>query len=362
MTERLADDLLAQLEWLVLVARDDGQWSVHGAAPAWFGFRARELGTGDLPPFLESFAGLAREHWARGAVEPLRSLTWCESTPDGREWPLQASALVVGERRVVLVEWLDERYAELRAILQRARQTTLEFDSLHREVLKKEVLLHCIVHDLKSPLAGMVGSLSLLKDGEQDPTRKALVASALEAARRQDVMIRQLLDVFSSELETIHQFTREARGAPDLVESVRAVLQVYAPVFRRKSVALVSRSLAAQRAPLPVVGRGDRLERVIANLLENALRYSAPGDEVALEFTANEARVELMVSDLGPGVPAEIRATLFQKFVQAGSTRGVAGLGLYYCKTTLEPWGGTIEYEARRPKGSTFRVGLERAR
>ncbi len=399
MAASIADALLAKLQWAVLEARDDGRWRVHGAAPEWLAARTRELAPSDTPPFLEGFLAEAREHWAAGRAEPLRSLMWREVTPDGREWPLQASALVLrdeprtergdqraaerdgdraGERdaerdaerhskpadelpparRIVFVEWLDERYAELRAILQRARTTTLEFESLHREILKKEVLLHCIVHDLKSPLAGIVGTLSLLKDGETDPTRSKLLELALEASRKQDVMIRQVLDVFASELESIQSFTADPQAAPDLVECVRAVLQVYGPVFQRRSVALVSRSLAARREPLPVVGRADRLERVLANLLENALRHSSSGDAVELEFEDGAAHVELRVDDRGPGVPEAIRATLFRKFVQSGPSRGVAGLGLFYCKTTVEQWGGAIAYEPRSPRGSSFRLRL----
>ncbi|MCC6409906.1 MAG: HAMP domain-containing histidine kinase, partial [Planctomycetes bacterium] len=388
MAASIADALLAKLQWAVLEARDDGRWRVHGAAPEWLAARTRELAPSDAPPFLEGFLAEAREHWSAGRTEPLRSLMWREVTPDGREWPLQASALVLrdeprsergdqraaerdGERRdvlqseaadeladarrIVFVEWLDERYAELRAILQRARTTTLEFESLHREILKKEVLLHCIVHDLKSPLAGIVGTLSLLKDGETDPARSKLLELALEASRKQDVMIRQVLDVFASELESIQSFTADPQAAPDLVECVRAVLQVYGPVFQRRSVALVSRSLAARREPLPVVGRADRLERVLANLLENALRHSSSGDAVELEFEDGAAHVELRVDDRGPGVPEAIRATLFRKFVQSGPSRGVAGLGLFYCKTTVEQWGGAIAYEPRSPRGSSFR-------
>ncbi|MCK6445325.1 MAG: HAMP domain-containing histidine kinase [Planctomycetes bacterium] len=364
MAKDVAHELLGELEWLVLELGPNGVWTRRSHAPKWLVEHRGEAGGpgGDeWPPFLATFLDEAREHFTRGVAAPLRSLMWCEVTPDGREWPLQASALDVGGRRLVFVEWLDERYAELRAILQRARQTTLEFDSLHREVLKKEVLLHCIVHDLKSPLAGIVGSLSLLADGEQDAARRELVAIALESARRQEVMIRQVLDVFASELSTSQSFARDPREAPDLVESVRSVLQAYGPVFQRRSVGLTSRSLAASRAPIRVVGRADRLERVLANLLENALRHSDAGDEVELEFVAAAQSVELTISDRGPGVPETIRATLFQKFVQSGPSRGVAGLGLFYCKNTLEQWGGAIGYEPREPKGSTFRVALNRA-
>ncbi|MBI5433199.1 MAG: HAMP domain-containing histidine kinase [Planctomycetes bacterium] len=411
MADSIADALLAKLQWAVLEALDDGRWRMHGAAPVWLSARTSELAPDDLPPFLESFLAEAREHWSTGRSEPLRSLMWREVTSDGREWPLQASALVLGghprserrdesaaerraarrgergderggecdserhgerhgerqddpvdelpgERRFVFVEWLDERYAELRAILQRARATTLEFESLHREILKKEVLLHCIVHDLKSPLAGIVGTLSLLKDGENDPARSRLLELALESSRKQEVMIRQVLDVFASELESIQSFTDDPKAAPDLVECVRSVLQVYAPVFQRRSVALVCRAIAARREPLPVVGRADRLERVLANLLENALRYSSSGDAVELEFEDLADYVELRVDDRGPGVPEAIRATLFRKFVQSGPSRGVAGLGLFYCETTVEQWGGAIAYQPRSPRGSSFRLRL----
>ena len=112
--------------------------------------------------------------------------------------------------------------------------------------------------------------------------------------------------------------------------------------------------------PIGVVGLRDRLERVVDNLLDNALRHSPRGTSVDVAVEASPLGPALVVADRGAGVPETLRGMLFQRFVR-GSAGGAAGLGLYYCRMTVERWGGAIAYRDRTGGGAEFRVQVRPA-
>ena len=88
----------------------------------------------------------------------------------------------------------------------------------------------------------------------------------------------------------------------------------------------------------------------------------APPREERRQFSAAEDEwVRFTVEDEGPGVPEGLRDRLFQKFSQGGAKSGSAGLGLYFCRITVERWGGQIGYEPRESGGSRFWFRLKRA-
>ena len=124
--------------------------------------------------------------------------------------------------------------------------------------------------------------------------------------------------------------------------------------------------------PAPVEGSRDELHRVAINLLENALRYTPAGTEIrvctrrlAPEGTNGpapagaDAQVELVVEDDGPGVPPELAASLFERFVRGGGDSGGSfGLGLAIVKAVAESHGGSARLENRTPHGARFVVTL----
>src|SRR5262249_6917580 len=110
-----------------------------------------------------------------------------------------------------------------------------------------------------------------------------------------------------------------------------------------------------------VGGEKSRLERVISNLAENALRHSPPDTTVTIGCHDDEPdQVLIAIDDEGPGVPPEAVPGLFQKFVQGKQGTGKIGLGLYFCRITVEHWGGLIGYSSRGEKGSRFWFRLPR--
>jgi signal transduction histidine kinase len=109
-----------------------------------------------------------------------------------------------------------------------------------------------------------------------------------------------------------------------------------------------------EAADWKVVGEQSRLERVIFNLVENALRYSPAGAVVTVGVAQVESDVLVAVDDEGPGIPPDVLGTLFEKFAQGQGRQGKAGLGLYFCRMTVEHWGGSIGCTPRATGGTRF--------
>ena len=278
-------------------------------------------------------------------------------------------------RRHLVLERVDARFQERQRVLQRARQAHLSLETLEGEVHKKEVLLQCIVHDLRGPLSNMMAVLSLLDGREMERAKeKELLALARRQADKQDRMMRELLAIFAAEVRALQSFEVDARHAPDLGAAVEFQVQHMGPAFDQQGVSLVPQ---VDPGPWPVIADRNRLERVLRNLVGNALHYAPHGSEVELTVSrcevdpapegADETRwVELCVRDRGPGVPPEKASQIFERFVQGGDGTGAAGgtvgLGLYFCRNAVQTWGGQCGYRDREGGGAEFWVRLRLAR
>ena len=105
-----------------------------------------------------------------------------------------------------------------------------------------------------------------------------------------------------------------------------------------------------------------RLGQVIGNLLENALRYSRAGDVVTVELTDAPEHVRIVVRDQGPGIAADLRQRVFDRFVRGAGRPGSLGLGLYVARQLVELHGGHIHVDEAVPRGAEFVIELPRSR
>lgn len=356
-----AGPLLAALDKLVLV-REDGGFVIGGDPPAWF----HRLGAGEPPdqpldvegllPFLEAFLPEAERAWAgEGRAD---SGLWTQVTPSGEELRLGATALRVERKQVLVVTRNDALFEEHRRMLQRARDLSLVHAALAREIERKDVLIHCIVHDLAGPLSSILGALSLV-GGRQGPAGPGaeLVQIAMQSALRQRELLREILDTFSAERAALDAACDPFAVAPDLGEALAQVIGALGPAAASRGVQLTSALPTA--ALCRVVGDERRLARVLTNLVENAIRYTPRGGSVRVVVEDGEpGSVRVAVEDEGPGVSPEVAARLFQKLARGRDAAAGTGLGLYFCRITVEQWGGAIGYEPRAEGGSRFWVRL----
>jgi NtrC-family two-component system sensor histidine kinase KinB len=236
----------------------------------------------------------------------------------------------------------------------------------------RQDLTDMIVHDLRSPLTAVIGGLQVagdLLDAQADPTmiHRALEMSD-ESCNRLMVLVNSLLDI--SRLEA-GQMPLEL-GPVLLPQLAQAVVQQMEPVAEHQMVAL---QLRASQVP-PVEADSELVSRVLVNLVDNALKHSFADSTVTIEIapepveggarrpTTSDAEapqrcVRCTVLDMGPGIPNEHREKIFERFAQLDGRRRGAGLGLAFCRLTIQAHGGRIWVEDNpEGQGSAFAFTL----
>ncbi|MCL6432110.1 MAG: PAS domain S-box protein, partial [Anaerolineae bacterium] len=219
---------------------------------------------------------------------------------------------------------------------------------------QREDLLRAVSHDLRNPLAAIQGQAELLlraleKVGVTGRERQSAEA-ILKSAQRMNTMIQDLVDAARLEARPL-ELRREPLDPMQFVEEVKDRL---APTMETARIRVVP----VEGLP-PVSADPDRLERVLANLFSNALKYSAPGTEVTVTFRREENEVITAVTDRGPGIAPEDMPHLFQRYFRArGRAPDGLGLGLYISRLLIEAHGGRIWAESQVGVGSTFYFSL----
>lgn len=200
-----------------------------------------------------------------------------------------------------------------------------------------------IAHDLRTPLTRLRTGLetALLGSGDADDRREALERAIGEAD--------QLIRTFNALLG----IARIESGAPptmrplDLAAIVREMAEIYAPVAEEAELALFV------HAGAPLGGSGDRtlLAQAVANLLDNAIKYSPAGGSVRVTARGTRDGAEIVVADDGPGVPAADRSRVLDRFVRLGASRDLpgSGLGLSLVEAVVRLHGGALSLEDNAP-------------
>jgi len=358
-----------EMGFALLEYRGDGEFFPIAELPKWFSEIWTKAGNGRGPiplsresPFLENFLLEAGDFWNSPNSSACQSETWIEKTISGREIPVQAKALFLSGKRILALFSPDVQFREQVKVLQTARNATLDHERLAREIQKKEILLHCIVHDLSQPLSVMHVAMDSLQEESISERSKQFLTLGKHASNQQETMIRQILQTFSDDLRASLDAGTEGNTCSDLLECARQTMNSLGPTFEAKGVRLAVSSTVDLKIKWPVVAEESRLQRIFSNLLENALRYTPAGRRVTIGVEDEGDFLKAYVDDEGPGLPHELRPEqifgLFMKGMQSG---GKAGLGLYFCRITVERWGGSIGCVTLPEKGSRFWFRLPRA-
>jgi two-component system sensor histidine kinase KdpD len=242
-----------------------------------------------------------------------------------------------------------ERLAEER---ERLAADALEAEALRRSDAMKTAVLRAVSHDLRSPLMAILTSAGALSNGELSldlDDRRELTETILGEAERLDRIVRNLLDL--SRLQA-----GAAAPEPGDWPADDLVLQALDGVEAGNRVEVV---LPEDDPPLVHADR-HQIERIVANLVENALRYSPPEEPVLVQVREFGSEVLVRVVDHGPGISVHEAERIFEPF-QRGSldspTRG-AGLGLAIARGFAEANGGRVWVESHQGQGAAFVLAL----
>lgn len=259
-------------------------------------------------------------------------------TRSGQRIPVEVNTRVIYDRgRPVGIHGIARDIRE---------RKTVEAERASLDHARSEFITNA-AHELRTPLTTLAGLASVMASNRERMTDEEL-DEAIEALARQGRRARTLADKLL-DLSTLESGHLEVVLERVSVEAAvhQALEEVPAPPETRVAVSV--------EPDLQVLADPVRLQEILHNLLGNAYRHG--GTRVEVAATARNGVVHLDVRDNGPGVPAELRAQLFEPFARGDSSPGT-GLGLAICARLAEALGGAISYQEAEPNGACFRLDL----
>lgn len=287
-----------------------------------------------------------------------RVVAWIPLVVDGSPHAIvqvsaPAAQLGLQEQREHLTAMVGQCVQAMERTLLRERVREKEL-LIQKESLRNN-LLNAVSHDLRTPLAAIIGaSSSLLAEGDSfsAEARHRLRMVIFEEAQHMQHLVENLLDMARFQAGDM-LLALQWEALEEIVGSAVATLR------RRVTTHAIAVSVPHD---LPFIRcDGVLVERVIINLLENAVKYAPAGSVVTLSAAARPGEVEVAVEDAGPGIPEAARERVFDPFVRLHGDGGGGGLGLTICRSIVEAHGGRIRAGVAATGGARFSFTLPAA-
>jgi len=211
-----------------------------------------------------------------------------------------------------------------------------------------------VAHDLKSPLTRIRGIAETTLSGPDDiKNYREMAGAVIEESDRLVDMINTMLEI----ARTDSGIVRLAGESLDLSAIVREAVDLFSPLAEDRGGAI---QLELPENPVLVAGDIGRLQRAVANVLDNAIKYSAEGGIVKLVLKSGNGRANLLISDRGPGISEADMPRVFDRFYRAEKSRTTAGsgLGLSLALAIVRAHGGDISVKSSPHEGSEFTISL----
>lgn len=230
-----------------------------------------------------------------------------------------------------------------------ARAFDRMLDRLERVFKRQRDFVSDASHELRTPLTVLRAQVELL-DRETDIDRRHEATALL--LRRLDALDHLVGDML----------TLAGAESGQLIEPVPIDLNDFFEDLRRDLPLFGERDFQLDPAGGILEGDPDRLTQVLRNLVRNAVTHTEPGDKISIQARPIDGRLEVTVTDMGPGIPPDQLERIFERFYRVDGDRsratGGGGLGLAIARAIIEAHGGTIRAESPRGQGATFRIEL----
>lgn len=272
---------------------------------------------------------------ARTIVQPLRML-------------VRAAVRVrLGRDREVVVPRLPDRRDEIGLLARAISDMTA---ALRQRIDAVESFAADVTHEIKNPLASLRSALESLGNVEQPDLRRRLLDIAVHDVQRIDRLVSEIADASRIDAE----LSRAVFEPVDIAVLVGNAIG--AREHRKEDAGPSIKLIRPRRGSCVVMGVPARLERVIENLLDNAISFSPPGGTIAITISAVGDAIETQLCDEGPGIPPGEREKVFQRFhsvrPEAENFGNHSGLGLAIARTIIEAHDGTLTLRDR-PDGAS---------
>lgn len=333
----------------VILLAENGHLAEKASTPG-FALNESELAVADWAYKHGKEAGRGTTTLPESAIRYFPLITARETVGVLGTKPQDAKDFLSGDQRVLM-----EGVINLAAIaIERASFAVkaAQAEMLRNTEKLQTALLNSISHELRTPLATVTGVLSSLEESEDarpdrkldDATRLELIQSATQQAARLNHLVGNLLDMTRMEAGAM-RLHRELVDIQDLIATVAS--QMTKDLAQRSIKILVPNNLPLVNIDAVLIAQ------VLANLLDNAGKYSQPGDPITISAKADEKQIEIAVKDCGIGIPTGDLNHIFDKFYRVQRQDAIAGtgLGLSICKGIVEAHGGQIWAANNADKG-----------
>ena len=225
---------------------------------------------------------------------------------------------------------------------------------IERVVTGMHNALDAVAHDLRTPIARLRGRAeqALLAPPDVDRYREAL-EDTVEEADRVSSLLTTLMDISEAEAGTM----RLQREPVDVARVVQETLDLYEDVAEAKGVQL---TIEAMAPGLSVNADYPRLRQALANVVDNAVKYTPTGGKVTVGAEQRPGEVAFVVRDTGPGIPEHQHGRIWERLYpgEAGEKERGLGLGLSLVRAVVEAHGGRADVQGAPGQGSTFTLQL----
>ena len=268
--------------------------------------------------------------------------------------PINKVELLAKVRSVLRVKALHDELEKNRLEIEKKNQELIRMEGF------KESMMQMVVHDLKNPLASIMGNVQLIQMQSAEtvnPARlKELLQRTQESARQLMRMILNILQIGKLEEQKMPLNLERVALRHLAQENADEMTGLSA----RDNIRVENR--VPPDLPSPLADR-ELISRVIANLLNNAFKHTPGGGQVIIDARREEDAVVLTVSDTGEGIPEDLQPRIFEKFVGGESDTSKrmlydSGLGLTFCRLAVECHGGSIWLKSKPGEGTTVFISL----
>ncbi len=260
----------------------------------------------------------------------------------GKSFNLMAENLMLNQND------LEEKVTQATKDLACANHELLKLDKLKSDFLAN------MSHELRTPLTAVKGSINYLERTVTDPDQLEFIQIIEKNISRLTRLISNLFDFTKLEAGTIEwEFERQ-----DISQLVKEVIDIMSPLYLEKKITILPDCPEHLYAIIDL----ERMEQVLVNLLDNAIKFSNSGAEIKIQVKAQDNNIQISIKDQGPGIPRENLETIFKKFYTATPQSNIknqgAGMGLAISKAIVSAHNGSLSVQSQQGSSSTFFITL----